>query len=449
MNFRRFSDIGVKVPEIILPSDEIDMSKWAVVACDQYTSELEYWEKADEIAGNSPSALRLILPEVFLEMPDSAIRIERINKAMNDYLQKNLLKKLSPGFIYVERTFSSGHKRKGLVICLDLEYYDYSPASKTLIRATEGTVIDRLPPRMEIRKDAALELPHIMVLIDDPEKTVIEPLSDMKSSLLRLYSFDLMLGGGSIEGYHVNTLKQLDMVEQNLIALANKKYEAASLKDDILLFAMGDGNHSLASARGHWLNLKKTLPLALIENHPARYALVEIVNIHDSGIIFEPIHRVLFNTEPERFMYEFVNFCKLNGSMASIQRFDSFEEAVKFFEKPSPDSRHYIPYSTGGSFGLIIIDSPFHTLTAGMLQPFCDGYLNRNPQCRIDYIHGTQALLNLSATSCNLGLHLPPIDKNDFFRSIQQDGILPRKTFSMGEAPEKRYYIECRSIVSD
>ncbi len=292
------SDIGIQIPQVYLPKAGADLNKWAVIACDQFTSEPEYWRDAEKIVGNAPSTLNLTFPEVHLEKDGAEERIKNIQVAMKKYMDEGILQPRD-GFIYVERTVS-GKTRKGVMLCLDLERYDYNKGSSSLIRATEGTIVDRLPPRIKIRQGAAMELPHILVLIDDPHHSVIEPLRAAKSKFEKLYDFDLMLGSGHLAGYAVNAEFENKIVEA-LRGLASPETFAAKYgigKDKpVLLFAMGDGNHSLATAKAIWEKMKPQVGM----DHPARYALVEIENVHDDGLEFEPIHRVLFNIKKDLF----------------------------------------------------------------------------------------------------------------------------------------------------
>ena len=288
---KTYHDIGIQIPQVYLPKPGTDLTKWAVIACDQFTSQLEYWQKAEELVSEAPSTLKLILPEVFLEKPGEAERIQHIQSNMQSYLDKGILQPRE-GSIYVERSVA-GKTRKGIMLCLDLERYDYNKGSTSLIRATEGTIVERLPPRMKVRQGAALELPHILVLIDDPTHTVIEPLASAKSALEKLYDFDLMLGSGHLSGYGVSEGLEAEIVTslRRLVQpqVFATKYGVGKEKP-VLLFAMGDGNHSLATAKAVWEKMKPQVGL----DHPARYALVEIENVHDEGLEFKPIHRVLF-----------------------------------------------------------------------------------------------------------------------------------------------------------
>lgn len=448
---KRFEKIGVHIPSVLLPNKDIDLTKWAVVACDQYTSQPEYWAEADRYAGSSPSALRLILPEVYLDGEDSTERINNINSTMDKYLSENILVEQSPGFILIDRQTSHAPSRKGIVMAVDLEKYDYSKGSQSLIRATEGTVIERLPPRIRIRENAAVELPHIMVLIDDPDRTVIEPLFDAATSQKPLYDFELMLSGGHIRGYKLENSGLLSKMLAALEKLANpelfqNKYGVGPGKG-ILLFAVGDGNHSLASAKALWEKLKNELPAAELENHPARYALVEVVNVHDAGLEFEPIHRVVFNIDSEHLLDSMADYFKAHGSSCEYREFDT-EQALKAeIQSQSGDNRsHQFSFVTGNTFGLVKVRNPRYNLEVGTLQSFLDEYIKKKPEAKIDYIHGEDVTNSLSSKAGNMGFLLPVMNKNELFKTVILDGVLPRKTFSMGEADEKRFYLECRKI---
>lgn len=433
------SDLGVHIPNIMLPNKNTDFSSWAVVACDQYTSERDYWQKVEDITSGKPSTLNIIFPEVYLEDGDSDKRIAQINSNMKKYIDQNIITELGNCFILVDRKTSHSQSRKGLMLALDLECYDYTKGSNTLVRATEGTVIERLPPRIKIRQDAPIELPHIMVLIDDPDKTVIEPLFKKTSELEKLYDFDLMMNGGHIKGYKISDEKDISSIANALSKLAqkdtfDKKYNLCCDKD-ILLFAVGDGNHSLASAKGHWENVKATLSEKERQNHPARFALVELVNVHDDGLVFEPIHRVLFNVNADKMLKEFSAFYS-NKSSVDGCTCDNLNESTS----------HTFKYITSSSEGQITISNPTSNLEVGTLQAFLDSYMKKHPEVKIDYIHGDDVVTKLGSQPNNMGIYLPPMNKTDLFKTVILDGALPRKTFSMGEAEEKRFYLECRKI---
>jgi hypothetical protein len=450
--------IGVEIPEIMLPDKQVDLKKWAVVACDQYTSQRNYWHTVEEYVSESPSTLHLIFPEVYLEDGDKNQRIAAISNAMNTYMDEEVLNQLPPSFVYVERTLQTGIRR-GLMVALDLEQYDYHEGSQTLIRATEGTVLDRLPPRIEIRKNAVLEVPHIMVLIDDPEKTVIEPISEEISGADQLYDFELMMDGGRIAGYQAGNQTIINNITDALTRLADpevfqKKYDVGDDKE-VLLFAMGDGNHSFATAKACWDQLKENLNEKERETHPARFALVELVNVHDDSLVFEPIHRVLFQIDPKQVFKAMREYYASTGQGFDYESFSSERQmkerylALVQFKKEGacPIRTHFIPYMFPGEWGVLKIINPKGSLEAGTLQAFLDDYLAGNKDVSIDYIHGEDVASNLGLKEGNMGFLLPIMSKNDLFKTVIVDGVLPRKTFSMGEAHEKRFYLECRKIV--
>jgi len=429
-----WSKFGLHIPEIMLPKEGTDYFKWAVVACDQFTSEPEYWDKVEEIVGDAPSTLRLMLPELYLDKPGEAERIKEIRAAMDKYLADGTLRKMAPGCMLIKRT-AEGRSRLGLVIATDLEAYDFSKGSNSLTRATEGTVVERIPPRLRIRGDAPIEMPHILILIDDPDKSVIEPLVDAPKEVI--YDTDLMMDGGHITGCFIEE-KDLEGAQEALSVLydkAEEKYGAGH----VIFQAMGDGNHSLATAKTAWENIKKTLSPEEIEGHPARYALCEIENIHDDGIVFEPIHRVIFANQGQSGM-DLVN--KLVDHLGKLNGKAYLADA----DAAAPEGAFEIPYITGAQRGKIIIEEPENKLEVGALQAALDIMVKEEKVCDIDYIHGTAAVEKLSVRDGNAGFMLPPMDKFMLFPAVAADGALPRKTFSMGEANEKRYYIESRYI---
>ncbi|MBE6041685.1 MAG: DUF1015 domain-containing protein [Clostridiales bacterium] len=429
-----WSKFGLHIPQIMLPKEGTDYFKWAVVACDQYTSEPEYWDKVEEIVGNAPSTLRLMLPELYLDKPDEADRIKAVRSTMDQYLGDGTLRKMEPGCMLIKRT-AEGRSRWGLVIATDLEAYDFSKGSQSLTRATEGTVVERIPPRLRIRGDAPIEMPHIIILIDDPDKTVIEPLVDQPKEVI--YDTDLMMDGGHITGCFIKE-KDLEGAQEALSRLYDKAEEKYG-SGHVIFQAMGDGNHSLATAKTAWENIKKTLSPEEIEGHPARYALCEIENIHDEGIVFEPIHRVLFANNGQSGMdlvEKAVAHLDSNNGHAYIADADA---AV-------PEGAFEIPFITLTKKGKIIIEGPESKLEVGCLQHALDIMVKEEKVCDIDYIHGTEAVNKLSMREGNAGFMLPAMDKFLLFPAVAADGALPRKTFSMGEANEKRYYIETRYI---
>ncbi|MDO4543364.1 MAG: DUF1015 domain-containing protein [Clostridia bacterium] len=434
------NSVGVLVPSVMLPPENTDFSKWAVVACDQFTSQPEYWQAARDYIGNAPTTLDLFLPEAFLGKEGEAERIKTIRENMQRYVKDGVLKELPQGFVLVKRSVA-GNTRYGLVLALDLEQYDYSKGSKSLIRATEGTIVDRIPPRLRIREGAPLELPHILVLIDDPDRTVIEPLVDCSSELKKLYDTELMLDGGHITGWLVDCQKRINEVLSALTALNDAeafkaKYGAEHAP---LLFAMGDGNHSFATAKANWEKIKASLPEDERAEHPARYALVEIENVHDEGIVFEPIHRVIFGLNSEKaidLLQEQME--KQNGSVTVVTGEPLTAQGGVI---------HIIPFVTANGEGAFVVENPSAQLAVGTLQNAIDAVLKAHPEAEVDYIHGANVVSELAKKSPdNIGFILPAMEKGELFPTVVFDGALPRKTFSMGEANEKRYYLECRSI---
>lgn len=421
----KFKKIGFLPADILLPQG-CDMTKWSVVACDQYTSEPEYWENVRQFVGSSPSTLHLMLPEAELNKDDVKQRIDAINKNMDRYLDEGVFREIKDSFVLVERTLNGGEVRTGLVGAVDLENYDYNKGASSLIRATEGTVLERIPPRVRVREGASLELPHVMLLIDDPEHTVIEPLAAKKRNFETLYDFDLMCGSGHIKGYRVSG-SALDGIVDALERLSspevfNKKYGVENRP--VLLYAVGDGNHSLATAKACWERVKKTLPKGQTE-HPARYALVELVNIHDSSLKFEPIHRVVFNVDPKKL----------------IDAFLRFYPSAKLGEGEG----QRIEYVSAAGRGVLTVEKPDSGLAVGTLQNFLDDYLKKNVGS-VDYIHGKDVVETLGKKPGNIGFLLPSMGKSELFKTVITDGVLPRKTFSMGRACDKRFYLECRKI---
>lgn len=440
-----FDKIGVQVPKILLPKDGTDMQKWAVIACDQYTSDLGYWQRLAEQTKGSLSTLPLIYPEVYLEDDDADTRIKTINRTMEQYLADGSLVEQEPGFILIDRKTCEVQSRKGLILALDLERYDYNKGAQSLIRATEGTILDRLPPRIKVRENAPIELPHIMVLIDDPQCTVIEPL--FKEQLEAVYDFELLENGGHLKGYRIDQPEQINKIAAALEALADPEAYRAKydVEGEVMLFAMGDGNHSFATAKAIWEKLKEDADdKAAIMNHPARYALVELVNVHDSGLEFEAIHRVLFNIDAGQLKQQMEAFFAERGTPMSFTVCADLSESEAVAGKAQ--NCHAFPVVFAGQFGVCSVATPEYTLAVATLQACLDKFLQDNPAARIDYIHGTQPVTDLGSNEDAAGFYLPAISKHDLFKTIVLDGALPRKTFSMGEADEKRFYLECRSI---
>ncbi len=404
--------------EILLPKNA-DMEKWAVIACDQFTSDQAYWDRVRAKAGDEPSTIRLILPEAELGSPEEAAHIEQINRTMQAYLEQGVFAVFPDSYVYVERTLENGTIRKGLIGKIDLDAYDYRPGSVSAIRATEKTVPERIPPRQRVRRDAPIELPHVLMLCDDHEKKLIEPVAARKDGMRLLYDFELMEGGGRIRGWLVagEDVRAFDEVLTEYCAHVDEKYQG--LPGVPMVFAVGDGNHSLATAKSCWEELKAAHPGEDLSGHPARYALVELENIHDEAQVFEPIHRVIVNTEPEKLLGALQDYCAPRG--------------------------YEVRWFSGDRSGSVTLDPARSELAVGVLQGFLDQYLKENPG-QIDYIHDDDALISLAKQDKAIGFLLPAMEKSQLFRGVIRDGALPRKTFSMGHSREKRYYLEGRKI---
>jgi Protein of unknown function (DUF1015) len=443
-----YPKIALQVPKILLPAPGVDPAKWAVIACDQYTSQPEYWDRVRQLSAGSPTTLELVFPEVYLEDEDGDERIAAINCAMREALDNGTLQEQPEGFVLLDRQTSQAASRKGLMVALDLEQYDYNVGSTSLIRATEGTILDRLPPRIKVREQASLELPHIMVLIDDPQQTVIEPL--FKADLEPVYDFELMQNAGHLKGWRVDRPELIGQVADRLAALADPatfktKYQVES--DNVVLYAMGDGNHSFATAKAIWERLKQqaTDPAAIMD-HPARYALVELVNLHDPGLEFEAIHRVLFGIEPAAMLKEMGRFYTAKGCGFRTLPLSGEQEVARELSQ-AVEGCHRIPMVSKAGFGVVEVQAPAFNLVVATLQEFLDDYLAASG-ARVDYIHGADVVTELGRAAGNCGFYLPALSKFELFRTIILDGALPRKTFSMGEADEKRFYLECRQILA-
>lgn len=416
-----------KAADILLPQGKSseDLSKWAVVACDQYTSEPEYWEDVKDIVGDEKSALNLILPEVYLESSDVDERIEKIHRTMEEYVNSDTFKEYKNSMVYVERIQSDGELRAGIVGAIDLEQYNYEKGSKSPVRATEATVVERIPPRIKVRNGAPIELPHIMILIDDTDKTVVEPLAEKKDSFEKVYDFDLMKNGGHISGYIVDEKSQ-----ENIISALEKLGDIDSFNAKYgldekypLVYAMGDGNHSLATAKEYYEEQKRLDPDKDMTNAPCRYALVEIVDLHSPALKFEAIHRIVTDVDVEKLLAEMV----LELDLAQ----DESKQKITVVEK--------------GVHKDMYIHNPTSKLTVGSLQNFLDMYTK---ECggKIDYIHGADVVDELSKKENSVGFLLPDMGKEELFPTVICDGALPRKTFSMGHAEDKRFYVEARKI---
>ena len=395
--------------DILLPKNE-DYTKWAVIACDQFTSQPEYWEEVSREVGDAPSTLHMILPEVLL--PGTDAQITAIHKTMADYLAAGIFAQYKDAYIYVERTLLDGSVRKGLMGALDLDQYDYHPQANVPVRATEATVQERIPPRMRVRRGAPLEMPHVLLLCDDQKKSIIEPLTAEKENMEKVYDFSLCAGGGNIRGWLLN---------RELTGKVNAALAAYEQEKVPLTYAVGDGNHSLATAKACYEELKKNNPDQDLSNHPARFALVELENIHDEAQQFAPIHRLIANTNPN--------------------------ELLAYLKKTCVGPENCpVAWFSGSQEGILTLGIQPGQLPLAALQQALDAYLAEN-EGDIDYIHGDDVVKKLSSRKDTLGFLVPGIEKNQFFQSIVTDGILPRKTFSMGHAQEKRYYLEARKIL--
>ena len=411
-----------KPANILLPQN-CDLSLWSVVACDQYTSRPEYWQRVENRVGRAPSSLRLILPESCLEGPSVETDIMEINNTMSRYLREGRFQEYPDALIYVERTLDSGKVRRGLVGAVDLEAYDYEPGAASPIRATEGTVMARIPPRVAVRKNAPVELPHVMLLVDDPQRTVIEPLSARTGEMECLYDFDLMERGGHLRGW----LLTEELRALVLQALEVRKVQAGRELDG-LLFAVGDGNHSLATAKACYERMKEMTEPSQQSGLPSRYTLCELVNLHDSSLAFEPIHRLVFGVRPEKLLDALMDY---------------YPSAVQ-----GGGEGHTLSFFINRwSRGEITVTQPVSRLPAGTLQSFLDHYIAAHPRVRVDYIHGADEAERLAGEREDaVAFLMPPMDKEELFPAVAHDGVLPRKTFSVGQAHDKRFYLEARKI---
>ena len=459
---KTFNELGIQIPEILLPSNN-NIEKWAVVACDQYTQDKEYWKNVEEITKGNPSSLNIIFPEVYLNEENKQERIAKIKATMKDYLNSSVFAQEKKQFIYLERTTAYNRTRKGLMVAIDLETYEWKPFSKALIRATEATIVDRIPPRMEIRRGANLEMPHIMLLINDKDNDLIEKVGNLVKTKTPVYDGKLMLNSGSITGWGVCEDTEINTVLEALNKIAENNIQSDG---STFLFAVGDGNHSLATAKAIWDELKEanggikaadgtiSIPKEL-ENHNARFALVEIVNIYDTGLTFEPIHRVLFNVKPQDLLTALAE--KLNGTVTDFDTAETLENNVK-----NSVANFGFTYTEDGIQKYKCLSTNITELAVSKLQPALDEFIKNAPNqhicdengCRlarpeIDYIHGSSEVFRLGKQENAISILLPPVEKDSFFQTISKTGPLPRKSFSMGEADEKRFYLECRKLFAN
>ncbi len=422
-----FEGLAFRPADILLPQN-CEYSKWAVVACDQYTSQPEYWSQVERCVGSAPSALRLILPESCLDGPNVETDILEINTTMTRYLRQERFREFSNALVYVERTLRNGKVRRGLVGEVDLECYDYEAGSETAVRATEGTVMSRIPPRVAVRKNAPIELPHAMLLCDDPQKTVIEPLAERKDRMSILYDFDLMEDSGHVAGWLLDK-DSVDMVAKALQALCDPKAFRAryALGEDggVFQFAVGDGNHSLATAKECYERQKRLTSPDKWEELPARYALCELVDLHDPSLEFEPIHRVAFHVKGKELLESMLQ---------------AFPGAYL-----GEGEGHVLRYVWAEGAGAVTVPHPVQQLPVGTLQSFLDEYIPAHGGS-VDYIHGADVAAQLGRGNGNMAFLLLPTEKKQLFPTVLRDGVLPRKTFSMGQAHDKRFYLEARKI---
>lgn len=410
----------VSPAEILLPSEKIDIYKWAVVACDQFITDSSYWENAKSIAEGSPSCLNMILPEIYLDEADT--RIDKANRTMEEYLESGVFRNLGNGAVLTERTIA-GVRRRGLVICLDLESYDTDHTKKPLIRATEKTILSRIPPRVRIRKNAPVEFPHIIVLMNDKGDSIMQDIEKNKSSYEKVYSSELMLGGGYAEGWFIKDSAFLEEIISRINGLP---------KTDDMLLLVGDGNHSLATAKAVWDSIKETLPEEERQTHPARFALTELINIYDEGLVFKPIHRCVFGSK-HSFLDSFINELAVSDKDSYIKENASNDPKCSLSVKHRGRNYDIFLSDTDPVNAFILIDSILEKLSADY------DY--------IEYIHGDEELNKQSDKDGCTGFIMPVLDKSSFFNTIAKYGVLPKKTFSLGEAEEKRYYIEGRKII--
>ncbi|MGI6030434.1 MAG: DUF1015 domain-containing protein [Eubacteriales bacterium] len=415
-----FRTCNIKIPK------HIDVQKWSVVACDQYTSQPQYWHRVESFVGDAPSTLHMVIPEIYLESDDVDSRIQKVNETMERYLKESVTRTIEDGCLYVERTLENGLVRRGLMLAVDLECYDFSAGSRSPIRATEGTVLSRIPPRVKVRENAPMEVPHVMLLIDDERHQVIEPITQVATELERVYRTRLMERGGAVTAFLLGR-QEVAQVTQALNSLLDEEYYTGkygySAAEHPLLFAVGDGNHSLACAKQCYENLKRRVGEQQARKSPARYALVEVVNLHDRSLQFEAIHRVVFDCDTEKLL-------------AHLQR---------RYPKGRPGVGQRLVVVTQDGEQEWWIEHPSHPLEVGTLQEFLDNYL-ADHEGRLDYIHGEEVVRELSSRKGNVGFLLPSMEKERLFPAILQGGALPRKTFSMGHPWDKRFYLECRLI---
>lgn len=422
--------LGYTIPDLLVPASGQNMQAWAVIACDQYTSQPEYWKRVRDRVGDAPSTLNIILPEVTLDSGDVGQWIDSMHASMEEYVRSGVLRQLPAGIMLTERALKSG-TRRGILLAMDLEAYDYDIEAHPLIRASERTVLERIPPRKRARIASRLDVPHVMLLIDDPNDTVIGPLHASRDKLDKIYGFDLMEGGGRVDGWLATDEKSLSTIADALAALPRK---------DGMLYCVGDGNHSLATAKTIWDEVKKGLSGDELVTCPLRYALCEVVNVHEAAVEFLPIHRVFFNATAGSIVDYTVRELNKAGADAVVERGR---------EPQAPDGGFVLPFFSQEESGWLVVGKSSHPLAAGQMQPIFDAYMKENPGVRCDYIHGEDVVQELSAQRDAVGFVFPPVPKEDFFSLVVRCGVLPRKTFSIGHADDKRFYLEVRMLAPE
>ena len=441
-----FDNIALGVPKILLPNPEIDCSKWAVIACDQYVHDISYWEEVKSIVGDTPSTLDLIYPEVYLYDDEHEERIARVHNNMKRFVTNGIFRDEIEGFLIVDRVLPSGKSRKGLVVTLDLEHYDSRSQSKTLIRTTEGTYPKNLEARFEVRGNASLESPHILVLIDDPKKEIIEPLFDEGHP--KIVDFELMMNGGQLKYHLIDNKKHITRIAQKLAKRIEPDYihQKYGVENETLLYAMGDGNHSFAAAQKAWKKTKSTLNNRSAR-HAARHAMVELINLHDDAIDIEPIHRLITRVDPKITCNTLVALLNTSGTRAHLEKVSSPDAQHQRTATLSSASTHCLPYRAAGDLGILVIEPPPQRTIPETMEAALDLFTRENTEAQVGFIHGEDVIDNLGNKPDALGFYMPPISKDSVFESIVRHGAYPRKSISIGHADEKRYYMECRSLV--
>ena len=421
--------------DILLPAETVPLETWACIAVDQFTSQPDYWQRAEALTADKPSTLHIVLPEAYLGTAQEEPRLQSIRAAMRSY-RKDVLTRAVHGYVYVERTQMDGTVRQGLVGMVDLDAYDYTPGAKSAIRPSEATVVERIPPRLRVRRGAELETPHVMMLADDEHGTLIEPIGDIKDTLPLLYDGELMLCGGHLRGWAVQTPELIAQVDAALAALADpaafaKRWPAAEGQTPMVL-AVGDGNHSLATAKAYWEELKPGLTEEQRRTHPARWCLAEVCNVHSPAIEIEPIHRVVFGVTAKELF-------------ADLDAWDKQQKPA------APTAQQTLCLADAAGESRVALQNPPAPLTVGSIEAFLADWLPQHPACKVDYIHGATTALSLAADPAHpaTAILLPDFAKADLFKGVVLGGVLPRKTFSMGHAEEKRYYNECRDLTAE